>query len=166
MRTGNFEKAAKLYEEARTRDAQMSEAMFGLATALKRVGKTEKSKAMVQRFRHLHENEQEAIRKTYALRQDYLSRPDAKRALTLSRHHRRTRNLESALAYAWVAVRSGGGSTARLCLARTLVRTGRFQSAAVHYRRVLANEQSAQSDRESAESELRDLITKHARKPR
>jgi tetratricopeptide (TPR) repeat protein len=164
LRAGNAESAASSFRQALARQPGMAEAQFGLAGALRRLGQPEKSKVAFDRFRVLHEEEQESNRRAHRLGQYFLADPGATRALELCRHYLESGDLESALTYAWIAVRSDGGSETRIWLARVLVRTGRFQGAAVHYRRVIMNGSTPSRVRLSAESELRDLVDAHAKR--
>ena len=167
LRTDRLESARRSFQRARELEPTLSEAQFGLATALKRLGRTKESREAFELFGKLHQKGEQARREAYSLAQKHLrlkGEEAVQVALDLSKRYLSTGDLENATSYAWRAVRQDSkNSQARLSLARSFARSGRYQAASVHYRKVLKNPLADTGNRADAERELRELVREHAR---
>ena len=167
LRADRMESALRAFQRAHELEPALSEAQFGLATALKRLGRTQESKEAFELFGKLHEKEEQTRREAYSLAQKHLRLKGgeaAQVALDISKRYLSTGDLENATSYAWRAVRHDPkNSRARLSLARSFALSGRYQAASVHYRKVLKNPLADTENRADAERELRELVREHAR---
>jgi tetratricopeptide (TPR) repeat protein len=164
LRAGGHARAEAAFRKATTLAPALAEARFGLATALRHLGRSEESRETFARFRALHEAEQAALRRAYELNQDQLARPeDPRAALRLAELYLETGDATGAERVAWTALRlEPEGVEARLCLARALSRQARFREALLHYRRILT-EHAGHALARAAETELRAMIDRHGR---
>jgi tetratricopeptide (TPR) repeat protein len=162
IRAGRFEEAESQLRKALEVSPGHAEAQFGLATALRRLQKTEEARQAVERFRELHATQQENIAIAYKLYQEHAARPkDPELAERLARHYLATEDPAAAERTAWHAVRADPSRIqGRLILARSYAKVGRYREAAVHYRRILR----ADPEQPEATAELRELIARHARR--
>jgi tetratricopeptide (TPR) repeat protein len=140
------------------------EAQFGLATVLRRLGRTEEARGAFDRFRSLHRKEEERLRRGYGLHQKLQSRPDDVDVIeALGSHSLEGGDAPEAERLGWRGVRVAPDRPGpRLLLARAFAASGRFGAAAVQYRKLLKNSPG----HAEAQSELRLLIERHARERR
>src|SRR4030095_13407684 len=117
---------------------------FGLATALRRQGKTGEAREALAKFESVHRAEAARLRKVDSLTQACLRAPrDAAAAEALARFSLESGDLDACEQHAWRAIRIEPGRTgARLALARALARGGRYGAAAVQYQRILRADSS------------------------
>lgn len=160
IRAGRFEEAESQHRKAIERSPGNPEAHFGLATALRRLKKTDEARKASERFRDLHEKQQENIGIAYKLYQEHAASPkDPELAERLAGHYLATEDPAAAERTAWHSLRADPTRTrARLILARSHVQVGRYREAALQYRRILR----AVPDEPEATAELRELIARHA----
>ncbi len=162
LRAERFEAALSHFRSALAANPGYAEAQSGVATALRRLGRTEEAKAATAAFRKLFQDQQENLRIAYELNQRHLAAPrDPAIAEELARHHLATADLQEAERFAWKALAIDPGRIdPRLCLARALAGAGDYRHAAFHYRKVLRS----RPDLAAAREELEELIRRHARK--
>jgi Flp pilus assembly protein TadD len=161
-RAERFEEALPFFRKALAANPNYIEAQFGIATALRRLGRADEAKAASAALRKLHIAQQETLRTAFTLNQKHLAAPrDAGIAEELARHYFSNADFQEAERFSWkVLSLDPERRSARLLLARTLAGIGRFREASFHYRKIL---RGGQEDRE-AKAELEDLIRKHARR--
>jgi tetratricopeptide (TPR) repeat protein len=161
LRAGRLEAALARFQAALAVNPGYAEAQFGLAGALRRLGRKEEARKAAELFRKLHQAQEENLRKAYQLSQEQLASPgDGSIAEELSRHYLEAGDLQAAERFAWKALAlEPARFTARLLLARSLAGTGLFSQAAFHYRKVLRQ----RPDQAEARSELEELVRRHAR---
>jgi tetratricopeptide (TPR) repeat protein len=162
LRAERFEAALAHFRAALAANPGYAEAQSGVATALRRLGRTEEARAATAVFRKLFQAQQEDLRIAYELNQRQLTDPrNPAIALELARHYLASADLQEAERFAWKTLAiDPGRDEARICLARALARVGNYRQAAFHYRKVLR----ARPDHAEARHELEELIQKHARK--
>jgi len=162
LRAERFEVAEKRFRTATRMAPADPEGWFGLATALRRGGKSKEAREVFAKFRKLHVAQQKALDRAYALDQQHLANPlAAQPAATLAVHHLATGEANSAAWMAWRALRIDPRHIeARLCLARALAELGKYADAATQYRKILRQK----SDHPVATTELRRLLDRHARR--
>lgn len=162
LRAERFAEAEKHFRRAIEMSPKNAEAHFGLATALRRLKKTDEAKGAAAKFQELHIEQQKALDVAYKLHQEHEANPgDAGVAEELARHYLATDDPAAAERMAWHAVRADPARTeGRLALARTYARVGQYREAALHYRRILKD----RPGHPEAERELGELIRRHARR--
>jgi tetratricopeptide (TPR) repeat protein len=162
LRAERFEEALQRFRAALAANPAYAESQSGLATALRRLGRAQEAREATAAFRKLFQLQQENLRIAYTLHQKHLADPrNAGVAEELARHYLDTGDLQEAERLAWKALAlEPGRIPARLILARSLSRIGRYQEAAVHFRRILRQK----PDHAEARAELEDLIRSHARR--
>ncbi len=161
LRAERFADASARFREALARSPDDAESVFGLATALRRLGDGDGAREAFDRFRVLHRRHQEALRRSYVLTQRQLSSGDVTLLEELAAHALSAGDPVEAERAAWRALRGDAARVgARLTLARALASAGRYTAAALHYRRLLR----AVPDHEVATAELRALIRDHGRR--
>jgi len=162
LRAERFEEALARFREALAANPGYAEAQFGVATALRRLGRREEAKAAAEAFRKLHRAQMENLRAAYDLHQRHLARPaDPQPAEDLARHYLAVGDLQGAERMAWRALALDPARlSARLVLARALAGAGRHGNAAFQYQRILR----VQADHAEARRELEELIRRHARR--
>ncbi len=166
LRSMNYIAAERSFRRSLEIGPALPESLFGLATALRHRGETEASREAFARFTEKHREQRDATRELYRLNQKYLATRDADPAVAeeLARRYLHRADFASAEQFAWLALRRDPRRAgARLCLARSVSRVGRYREAFVHYRRIV---RSGDPLRAEAERELKLLIKQHARKPR
>ncbi len=153
--------AVRHFRAALERRENYPEALYGLATALKKAGETASARSAFERFRAARTKESKLRGRVEMLEQKVTRTPkELAPRLELLQLTRELGDLESAERHAWTAVRLAPDSPAtRLALARTLVLVGRFQRASVQYQRIL----TAQPSHRAAREELDRLVREHAR---
>ena len=139
-----------------------AEALFGEASALRRLGETDAAREVADRFRRVHLRQEADRRRLDALHQKSLRAPGRwQLRREIAELSRAAGDLEAAERHAWRAVRlSPDEVSCRLLLARVLVDQGRYQAAAVQYQRLL----SEHPRNSEARAELERLVRDHARK--
>lgn len=164
MRAERLEKALEHFRSALASNPAYAEAQFGIATALRRLGRKEEAGQAAAAFRRLHREQDENLRRAYQLNQRHLASPgDPAVTEELARHYLTTGDLQEAERFSWKTVLLvPTRPSARVLLARALAGAGRYREAAFHYRKVLRSV----PDQPEARRELEDLIRKHAQKRR
>jgi tetratricopeptide (TPR) repeat protein len=161
LRQGRFEEAAASFGNAVAQSPSYAEAAYGLATALRRLEKNDEARQAMEKFQTLHRREMSLHHQRDALAQEgYRRSEDAGIFEDLGRAAVEAGDLEAAEGNLWQAVRlDPARRSARLLLARTFARSGRYQAAAVHYQKIL------RQDPESTEArrELEELVREHSR---
>ncbi len=162
LRAERLDRARERFEGALRENPRFPEALFGLATVFRRLGKPAEAKEALSRFRELHRAQQEDLRIAYEMNQRHLADPaNAVLAEELGSHHFRRGDRQEAERFAWIALgREPRRISARLLLARSLAGSGRYREAALHYRKILR----ADGEHAEARRELEELIRRHARR--
>jgi Flp pilus assembly protein TadD len=153
---GDHASAVAAYREALSRDPAFGEALYGLAISLRRLGRRDEARKVSARFEEIHRTESAFLRRANELDQAVRrSSDDASVALRAAQLHFERGDDDRVQHYAWVALRRDAGCiAARLVLARSFARSGRFTEAAAQYQRVLLQDR----ENENAAAELRALI--------
>ena len=162
LREERFEEAEARFRAALRAGSSAASVEFGLATALRRLGRKEEAAQALQRVRALHRREEKDLARAYELNQLHLASPrDAARAEELARHQLGRGDVPEAERLAWRALAlEPGRAGARLVLARALSRSGRYREAALHYGKVLRLDEANQE----ARRELEELRRLHGRR--
>jgi tetratricopeptide (TPR) repeat protein len=161
-RQERFAEGVQLLRDAIRERPEYTEAYFALGTALRRLGKSEEARNALRRFQALHLADSRRLRALEVQTQVVLLHPaDAAAREELARLALEAGDFEATLRYAWNALRLGSETgQARLTLARALLRTGRYNAAALHYQRFLR----AHPGHATALKELEELVRQHSRK--
>jgi Flp pilus assembly protein TadD len=160
LRAQDFPAATAAFRRALASNPQYSEALFGLGTALRRQKKHAEAREAYARFQKL-----ERSWSAYRSQRDVLLE-EAKASPTNAEAHGRVAaaalaqsDFETAEASFWRALTIAPRTVEyRIGLAESLQRTGRFQAAAVQYRRVIELE----PENTTARRELKDLLRRHS----
>ncbi len=164
LREGKFAEARQWSLNALTLDADLAEAQFVLATALKRLGKTNEAQQAFKKFKANHQKQQAGLKEAYRLNQIHQQDPsDPEKALVLGKHHLSDGDVASAERLSWRVLRKHPNhGQARLTLARAYRKVRRFSAAAIQYQIILKTKQGAIYS--TARKELQELIQAHAKK--
>ena len=164
MRQRREREALAAFRAAMRDHPSYSEAMFGEATVLRRLGDVKKAREAAERFRRIHLRQDQERRRLDALHQKILRSPSRwQLRMEIARLSRVSGDLEAAERHAWRAVRLAPEEVrCRLLLARILVDQGRYQAAAVQYQRILRRH----PDHDEARGELERMVSQHARRAR
>ena len=154
--------AAEQFRRALAVDSDYLEAAFSLARCLSQEGDKAGAAAAMRKFKDLQQTEKVRTRKANLLSQRCRREPgDAIAWLDAGEFYLSTGDTDQAVSHSWQALVLDGGSVrGRLLLARALRNAGAYAQSALHYRKVITQSPGNQS----AVSELRELIRKHARK--
>ena len=164
LRAQDFPAATASFRRALAIQPQYSEALFGLGSALRRQNKQAEAREAYARFRKL-----ERDWSTYRSHRDVLLE-QAKASPKNAETHGRVAaaalaqsDFETAEASFWRALTNAPRTVEyRLGLAETLRRTGRFQAAAVQYRRAI----ELQPKNATARRALEDLLRRYSNQNR
>ena len=164
LRADRFAEAIAHFRRALKTDPTLSEAQFGLATALRRSGHGEEAKQWTDRFQQQHDQQQARLRKTLRISQRVEQHPeDTDAAMALGEQYLSAGDFEGAERVAWRALlRDPRFGPARLLLARFGVATGKFQMSAFHLRKIVNDSDGPVAD--TARRELAELIQRHGRR--
>jgi len=156
--------AVDAFHEALKLDPTYAEALFGLSGALRQLGKSTAARESLKKFRALQRELNRRDREQMGLLQEVLRQPRVPELRErLGEAALAARNFEVAESNLWHAVRlQDRPLRARLLLARTYLQTGRYQAAAVQYRRIL----QAEPHHRDARAELEAMIIEHSRGPK
>lgn len=162
IRRKRFADGARQLREAIKQRPDYTEALFSLGTSLRRLGQLDEARKVLKRFKALYRVEVSRLKKLQAQAQVVLLQPKNAMALEeLARLALEAGDLQAAQRHAWRVLRlESDPGEARLTLARTLLRTGRYTAAAVHYQRFIR----AHPRHSTALSELEHLVREHSRK--
>ncbi len=161
LRAERFQEALRHFHAALAGNPLYAEAQNGAASALRRLGCKEEARAASKAFRKLFHDQQEHLRIAFELDQKMLAHPsDPKIAEELGRHYFSNFDLLEAERLAWKALSLDPGRiSARILLARTFTRSGRYRFAAFQYQKILR----MRPDHAEARAELEELIRKYAK---
>ena len=162
LRAERFQEAEARFRKALAAAPGHAEAQFGLATTLRRLGKTKEAQEAFKKFQELHQAQQDSLKRAYVLDQKRAANPkDPGPAEELALHYFANNDPSAAERTSWLALRADPRRIVpRLCLARTLVSVGRYREASVHYQRILRQDPG----QTAAQSEFRALVEQHARR--
>ena len=154
--------AAEQFRLALAANSDYLEAAFSLARCLGQEGDKAGAAAAMKKFKELQQVEKVRTRKANLLSQRCRREPgDAIAWLDAGEFYLSTGDTGQAVSHSWQALVLDRGSVrGRLLLARALRKAGAYAQSALHYRKVITQSPGNQS----AVSELRELIRKHARK--
>jgi tetratricopeptide (TPR) repeat protein len=162
LRERRYEEATALFRQALEMNPRSTEALMGLGTALRCLGKQEEARRALERFQALHQEESEHQRKVNALSQAIERSPkDSKAVEEMALLAFEGGDVEAAERNAWRAlILDPRRIPSRLILARALARGGRYGAASVQYQKILRQD----PNQEEARQELDELVRNHARK--
>lgn len=155
--------AVDSFHEALKLDPTYAEALFGLSAVLQQLGQSTEAREHLKKFRVLQREIERRDREQMRLLQEVLRQPRVPELRErLGEAALAARNFGVAESNLWHAVRlQDRPLRARLLLARTYLQTGRYQAAAVQYRRIL----QAEPEHQVARVELEAMIIERGGRP-